>query len=117
MITVELSEETARIVRDMAARTGRDPAALLSELIDRSISDLPIETLADDQVLALCDLTMNVTEQAELSDLLADQREGKLDQTRRARLDTLMQVYRRGLVRKSEALKVAIQRGLRAPLS
>lgn len=34
-----------------------------------------------------------------------------------ARLDELMHLYRRGLVRKAQALKVAVERGLRPPLS
>jgi hypothetical protein len=108
MITIEISETTARIVREIAARTGRDPGTVLSELVDRSISEVPVEALPDDQVLALSDMTMSDFEQNELSDLLAAQREGQLDEARRARLDELMQVYRRGLVRKSEALRVAV---------
>ena len=117
MFTIELSETTARIVREIADRTGRDLEQVLSELLDRSITDLPMEALPDEQVLALCDMTMSESEQTELSDLLAAQQEGQLSQGERARLDDLMQVYRRGLVRKSEALRVAVQRGLRPALS
>jgi hypothetical protein len=116
LITIEISETTARIVREIAARTGRDPKVVLSELVDRSVTELPIDTLPDDQLLALCDMTMSDNDQAELSDLLAAQREGQLNETQRVRLDNLMHVYRRGLVRKSEALRVAVQRGLRPPL-
>ncbi len=116
MVTIEISETTARLIHEIAARTGRDPGAVLSELVDRSVRDLPVESLPDEQVLVLCDMAMSETDQAELSDLLADQREGQLDDARRVRLDELMQVYRRGLVRKSEALRVAVQRGLRPPL-
>jgi hypothetical protein len=116
MITIEISEETARILREIAERTGREPGAVLSELVDRSITELPVESLPDDQVLGLCDLTMSTQDQTELSDLLDGQREGQLDEPRRARLAELMQVYRRGLVRKSEALRVAVQRGLCPPL-
>ena len=116
MVTIEISETTARLIHEIAARTGRDPGAVLSELVDRSVKELPVESLADDQVLALCDMTMNDIEQAKLSDLLADQREGQLDGAQRTRLEALMQVYRHGLVRKSEALRVAVQRGLRPPL-
>jgi hypothetical protein len=116
MITIEISETAARVVREIAARTGRDPGMVLSDLIDRSILDLPVDSLPNDEVLALCDVTMSDDEQAELSTLLNDQRENQLDDLRQARLDELMQTYRRGLVRKSEALRVAVQRGLHNPL-
>jgi hypothetical protein len=117
MITIEISETVARVVREIAARTGRDLGTVLSDLVDRTILDLPVDSLPDDEVLALCDVEMSTDEQAELSILLGDQREGQLDNTRRVRFDELMQVYRRGLVRKSEALRVAVQRGLRPPIS
>jgi hypothetical protein len=35
----------------------------------------------------------------------------------RGRLDALMQTYRHGMVRKAQALKVAVARGLQPPLS
>ena len=53
----------------------------------------------------------------ELGDLLARNREGQLSDSERARLDELMQIYRRGLVRKAQALKVAVERDLRPPLN
>ena len=59
---------------------------------------------------------MDEDQQRELSHLLAGNRESLLDAESQARLDELMQIYRRGLVRKAQALKVAVQRGLRPPL-
>ena len=56
-------------------------------------------------------------EQKELSDLLARNREGSLDQANRVRLDQLMLAYRTGLVLKARALKSAVARGLKPPLS
>ncbi len=78
--------------------------------------EVPVEMLSDAQVLALSYSYMDLDQQEELSDLLADQREGVIDQAGRNRLEKLMQIYRRGLLRKAEALKVAVERGLRAPL-
>ena len=56
-------------------------------------------------------------QQEELSELLARNREGALTDAERDRLDGLMRVYRRGLVRKGQALKTAVARGLKPPLS
>jgi hypothetical protein len=51
--------------------------------------------------------------QAELSQLLEQNREGLLTEPGRQRLDALMQIYRNGLVQKAEAWKVAVERDLR----
>lgn len=59
---------------------------------------------------------MSQGEQDELSALLARQREGALDDVARRQLDELMAIYRRGMVQKAQALKVAVERGLRPPL-
>ena len=115
-VTIDISEETARIVNDLSARTGRTPGDILREWIDRSVTELPIEMLSDEQVLVLCDLMMSEPDQTALSELLADQREGLLTDAGRSRLAELLDEYQRGMVRKSEALRVAVQRGLRPPL-
>ena len=58
-----------------------------------------------------------IPEQRELGALLARQREGSLDGVERHRLNELMDIYRRGMVQKAQALKVAVDRGLQPPLS
>jgi hypothetical protein len=55
---------------------------------------------------------METQQQEIFSDLLARQQEGQLNDVENSQLDELMQVYRRGLVRKAKALKVAVERGL-----
>lgn len=115
-LTVELRERTAQLVREIAARTGQATDAVLNDLIGRSLAEIPVDRLPDGEVLALADLMMDESDQEELADLLDDQRESALDAAGRIRLDQLMQIYRRGMVRKSEALKVAVQRRLRPPL-
>jgi len=83
---------------------------------NRNVIDPSVEHLPDDQVLALCDLQLEPAQQAELRRLLARNREGALSSAEIGQLDTLMQTYRRGLVRKAQAFNVAVQRGLRPPL-
>jgi hypothetical protein len=84
--------------------------------LNRFVQDLPIDTLSDEEILALCDSQMEEDEQILLNELLSAQREGELTQTQRETLDELMSRYRHGLVRKAEALKIAVARGLRQPL-
>ena len=117
IVTLELPEKLARSAREMAARTHRRLEEVRVEWLDRAAAEPPVESLADDQVLALCDLQMEAGLQEELSDLLARNREGPLNPTDHDRLEELMQTYRRGLVRKAQALKVAVERGLRPPLN
>jgi hypothetical protein len=76
-----------------------------------------VEQLTDEELLALCESRMEAGQQKELSDLLARNREGLLRGEERNRLGELLQIYRRGLVDKARALKTAVDRGLKPPLS
>jgi hypothetical protein len=115
-VTIRVSERVARSATYLATQTDRRIEDVLAEWLDQAAVELPVESLSDEEVLALCDLQMNPVEQAELGRLLSENREGALDNWGHARLDELMKNYRRGLVRKAQALKVAVQRGLRPPL-
>ncbi len=121
-VLVTLPDEVYQQAERLAQLTRRDIADVLAETIRRSletttpVADLPVELLPDDQVLALCDLHLSPDQDAELSELLANNREGLLSDDQRKRLDHLIHLYRHGLVRKAQALKVAVERGLREPL-
>jgi hypothetical protein len=86
-----------------------------ASVLDHAV--VAVTNLPDEEVLAWCDWELDFERNEELSDLLADQREDVLDERGRVRLDELMQIYRWGAVRKSEALKVAVERGLIPPLT
>jgi hypothetical protein len=116
-VTVELPDELAQRAQAVAAQTCRRFDEVLVEWIDRGVPEPPVESLSDDQILALCDGQLDAEQQEELSALLARHREGLLQDAERGRLDELMRVYRRGLVRKAQALKTAVARGLRPPLN
>ena len=85
---------------------------MLIEWIDHTISDIPIDTLPDEQVLALCNLQMGGQQQRLFSDLQARNSEGLLNAQEVKKLNELMQVYRHGSVRKAKAMQVAVMRGL-----
>ncbi len=73
IVTLELPDELVQSARSVAARMQRQVEDVLTEWLDRAANDVPIDTLPDDQVLALGDLQIGETQQAELSDLLAGQ--------------------------------------------
>lgn len=115
-VTLDLPPDLAQRAAAVARQTHRQVEDVLLEWLGRAASDVPIESLPDDQVLALANREMSNSEQRELSALLTRQREGKLDEAAHHRLDELMASYRRGMVEKAQALKVAVERGLRPPL-
>jgi hypothetical protein len=115
-VTLEIPTGLMQQAKEMAQLTDRSLEAVLLEWMSRASGDLAIETLSDEQVLALCDDQLAVAQQEQLSELLGRNQEGLLGAIEVQQLDELMQVYRRGLVRKARALQVAVSRGLRSPL-
>jgi hypothetical protein len=112
-LTVELSDELAQRARNLASATNRTLEDAVVEWIGRAVAEPTVESLADDELLSLCDLMMDNAEQDELSDLLDRSKDGPLSTSDRSRLDTLTATYRRGLVLKARAWKEAVVRGLR----
>ena len=117
IITLELPEALAQQAKEIAALTHRRVEEVLLEWLDRASADLPLESLPDEQILVLYDLQMQLRQQDQLSDHLARNQEGTLTDLEVYQLDELMQLYRRGLVKKARALKVAVERGLKPALS
>jgi hypothetical protein len=116
-VTLTLPDAVAQSARAVAERTHRRMEDVLVDWLDRLAIDLPVDALPDDQLLALRDLRMSDEQQEELSALLALQREQALGAAERLRLDDLMAIYRRGMVRKARAVQVAVDRGLQPPLT
>jgi hypothetical protein len=117
IVTLKLPEHVVRSARAEAVRTRRRVEEVLVDWIDQAAAEVPVESLSDTEILGLCDTQLADQDQEELRRLLARNREGQLDDIDRARLDVLMQMYRRGLVRKAQAWKVAVARGLKAMLT
>ena len=116
-VTVELPDELVQQVRTVASRTQRSFDEVLAEWVRLAGSEPVLELLSDAELLAVCDGQWENHLQEDLSDLLERNQEGLLDDSERRRLDDLMRTYRAGLVRKAQALKVAVTRGLRPRLS
>jgi hypothetical protein len=117
VVTLRIPDQLARDARAIASSTHRQMEDVLLEWMDRAAANPPVESLTDNQVLALCKLQMNPAQQHELSELLARNEAGGLNAGDQVRLDELLNEYRRGMVRKAQALKVAVERGLQPPLS
>lgn len=117
IVSLELDGELLRSVQEVASRTHRRVEDVLVEWIDKAAAEVPVESLSDESILSLSDVQMTDTDQETLSRLLARNRENQLSEIECRQLDDLMTIYRRGLVRKAQAWKEAVARGLKTPLS
>ena len=115
-ITIEVSEQVVRQATQVAAQTERSVEEVLASWLESIISELPVEELPDKEVLALTELQLTNEQQSALDDLLTKNQEGALNVEEQKQLDELMRLYEHALLRKSQALRVAVQRELIAPL-
>src|SRR5882672_3802237 len=123
-VVVTLQDDVYRRVERLAQLTSRDVADLLADTItlvlpplDVSAESVPtVTSLSDEEILGLTELQMLPKQDRRLSTLLQKQQERALSAPEQGELITLMQVYQEGLLRKAQALREAVQRGLRAPL-
>ncbi len=116
-ITIQVSDQVLRHATQVAAQTHRSIEDVLATWLEAVTTESPVEELPDEEVLILTALRLTDAQEAALSDLLEENREGELDADGQRRLDEMMRLYEHGLLRKSRALKVAVQRGLREPLT
>ena len=122
VLTLTLPDELYRSAERLAAGARRPVSGMITEVLNEALlaweePEQPIPTLSDRDVLALSELQMAVDQSRRLSVLLAKQREQELTDDERPELWTLMRVYERALLRRSEALAEAVRRGLRDPLN
>ncbi|HLV36264.1 MAG TPA: hypothetical protein VKY59_14150 [Spirillospora sp.] len=123
-VTLNIRDETYRYAEWLSRTTGRSVSDILSTLLDNTLPAperttqilKPVEEMSDREVLALADYQMSPREDRRLSELLQAQQARELSEPERQELDRLMQVYQQGLLRKAQALREAVHRGLHAPL-
>ena len=84
-VTLELPDKIAQNARRIAVKTDQPLADVLIAWLDQMATELPVEALPNDQVLLLSNMELDATIQAELSDLLAVNREGLLTDRQRLR--------------------------------
>lgn len=115
-ITLEVSEQVVRQATQVAAQTERSVEEVLASWLESAVTELPVEELRDEEILALTELQLTGEQQASLDKLLSQNQEGTLDVEEQKQLDELMRLYEHGLLRKSQALRIAVKRELIAPL-
>ena len=103
--------------RDVSRVLAETIASALSPLGTSALALTPVEELSNAEVLEAAELRMDSALGKRLGRLLDRQQAGKLRETERGELAALMQVYHQLLVRKAQALREAVRRGLREPLA
>lgn len=122
-VTLNLPDELYRRAQQLAARSGREVAdiltATLAATLPNDTNEPPkrVEQLDDREILALAESQMNERLEARMSVLLEEQQAGTLDDAEAFELSLLLYRYQEGSLRKAEALAEAVRRGLRPPLN
>lgn len=116
-ITLTVSDNVLFSAKAVATRNKRRIEEVLSEWLEKVSSEVAVEKLSDSEVLALTELQMSPTQQKLMDEFQEKNGEGALTNDERRQFDALMEIYEDALLRKSQALRVAVERGLIAPLS
>ena len=117
-LTLDLPENLVARAQSIALRAGQSVNDLLAESIELSLKpwgtvvEGDIHQCGDEDVLKACDLELSTEDDRRLTELLQRQQAQTLAVSEQAELASLMQVYQEGLVRKAEALREAVRRGL-----
>ena len=121
-LMLDLPENLVARARTIAKRAGQSVNDLLAESIELSLKpwstalEGDIRQYGDEEVLKACDLELAAEDDRLLTELLRRQQAEALSVHEQAELASLMQVFQEGLVRKAEALREAVRRGLRPPV-
>ena len=123
-VTITLPDDVYQRAQHLAQLISCDVTEILTNTITISLppfdvspgENKPVVDLSDDDILALTQLQLPPSQDQRLSLLLEKQQAGQLSQAEHTELYALMQHYQAGLLRKAQALREAVQRGLREPL-
>jgi hypothetical protein len=116
-ITLTVSENVWLYAKAVASRNKQQVEDFLSGLLEGLSKENFTDKLSDEEIIALTEFKISPAEQERLSELLFKNREGKLNQEEQNELDLMLEITERNMLRKSEALRVAVERGLIEPLS
>lgn len=122
-LVLTLPDETYERVAQFAACAKRNVSEIIAAALTSTLPSLDVlaqlrntAQLSDREVLALSELQMEPEADRRLSELLDRQQAGELTDFEQAELTALMRIYEIGLLRQSQALAEAVQRGLIPPL-
>jgi hypothetical protein len=111
-VSLHISDSILRRARVIARQTNRSVEDVLVEWLGDYADNRPVDKMTNDEIVYWCNYEINPIMAHELRRLLNTHHETGLSFNDGRRLDTLLQSYRRNIIRKSRALQVAHARGL-----
>lgn len=116
-ITIQISERVLQRASIIAEQTQQKPEDILQEWLEETVDETRMEDLTDEEILHLTESTFNEIDQNLFSELLEKNRLGIINLEEKLALDNLTRQYEIGLLRKSKALRIAVERNLILPLA
>lgn len=113
-VNIRLHGPLLQQARELAAITDSTLQDVLLDWLNFSLSEQPLDSLTDEQLLQVCGLEMPSPQQEQLNSLLMSKSRSETDEST---LNKLRAVYRLGLVRKAKATRLAVARGLTPPIT
>jgi len=122
-VTIALPNDVYHRAEWLAKRTGRTVADVVAQAADLSLRpfgpsaepDPPPSEWSDETVLAAANAMMPEAEDRRFSELLQRQQEGPLSAAEESELRVVLERYQIGMLRKAQALREAVERGLLDP--
>ncbi len=120
LITLSLPETIYQQAQWLGRVTERDTAVVLADTLEmiwstiptESTELLPVQSLSDDDLLAVAQMKMDKRENERLGQLQAQGKASSLTEAERHELLSLLEIYQIGQLRKAAALAEAHQRQL-----
>jgi uncharacterized protein YecA (UPF0149 family) len=116
-VTLKISDRIIQQATLAASRKKNRVEEVLSDWLESVFQEKFTDKMSDKEILALTKIQISPDEQERLSELLFKNRETGLNKDEQRELDLMIEISERNMVKKSEALRVAVQRGLIEPLS
>ncbi len=116
-ITLTVSENVWFYAKAVAVRSKQRVEDVLSDWLEKGSSEIDLEKLSDSEISALTKMKISAERQKRLSDLLFKNREAGLNKNEQSELDLMLEISELNMLRKAEALQIAVKRGLIEPLT
>lgn len=117
-ITLNLPENIYQSFQKLAEKTSRSVDELIAEKLKKDYwaentdAEESVADLSDSEVLELANLKLSARQDKRMSQLLENQRERRITASEKIELESLMELYRKGNIRKAQGGLEAIRRGL-----
>ena len=116
-ITLQISDRIIQQATIAAAKKKHRIEEVLADWLESLFQEKFADKMSDEEILALTKMQISPAEQERLSELLFKNREVGLKKKEQRELDLMIEISERNMLKKSEAFRIAVERGLVKPLS